>query len=265
MSRRCVFGCCVAFVATAGFAVLAQPAPDSESAREVARLQKAVKGAKQGTDLVAKRLGPLESGIKKLEDRLKDIDPPKLKAEAVEKIEIMTEEPPRQDGGPVPAAPKEKDIKTNEEWRLPLVREVDRKTNIIVVCRENKVLYADLEALFKAVDADNAKKALANGTYSIASGDFDAKFAIPFLELKPKGDRKGETAEQAATPGSALLRRYGKLPPKDNIVQFFVYPDSYPAFQEMRRLTYKLEYAVGWQPVSVGEKLELSFGKASGQ
>lgn len=264
MNRKVAIGCAVFAFAVAGVAALAQPAAESESAREVARLKRAVKAANQGSDAVGARIGPLQKDVLKLEEKLKAIDPPKLKAEAEEPIDSKSIETPKQSGGPVPMAKKD-DPAEKETWRLPLVRESDKKTNLLVVCLNNKVYLADLQALTAAVDKDMGRIMQNNGTYFLATGDYNVQVTPVIIKCVMKPDRKGETAEQALQPGSAIQKQFAKLPPSDNIIQFCVFPDSYDVFKTVRKMTYEKKYEVGWIPKAVNEDISLGGGKASGQ
>ena len=265
MNRKVAFGCAVFAIAVAGVAALAQPAAESDSAREVARLRRAIKSANQGADAVGARIGPLQQDVLKLEEKLKAIDPPKLKAEAEEPIDPKSIETPKQAGGPTPSNPKMDEAKDKETWRLPLVRESDKKTNLLVVCQNNKVYIADLQALTAAVDKDMGRTLQTNGTYFLATGDYNVAVTPTIIKCVLKQDRKGQSVEQALQPGSDLQKQFAKLPPSDNIIQFCVYPDSYDAFKTVRRMTYEKKYDVGWSPMAVGGEISLGGGKASGQ
>lgn len=262
-NRMTIAGGALVLLALLCVGALAQPGAESD--RESARLRRKVKDAAQDVDAIRSRLPLLQSDVAKLEEKLKGIEPTKLKAEEVEELDRNPAERarPTRPGGPMAQPAKKEDERAT--WRLPIAKESDRKTKLFVVCRYQKLYYFDLQALFDAIDKDDGRTADRNGTYFLQSGDYDAKFYPGYLEAVLRSGRTGETAEHALGPDSNLLKRFAKLPPDENIIQFSVYPDSYDLFRAIRKATYEREYEVAWNPKSADQPIRLVSGKATGQ
>jgi hypothetical protein len=235
-----------------GISAAAQPAGGSDRQRELARLKTALQEAEQRTEAVGRRLPPLDLEVEKLRDKIKRIEPPK--AAPIQKSKEEIAGPPTQAGGPAVAPrPKKKD-ELPEEWHLPLSRESNKKTNLIVVCDGGRISLADFEALTEAVKKDDGRILRNNGTYILSGGDFDVQVTSTAIQCVRKAGRIGESFEQARSPDSALQKRLNALSPADNDL-----------FLATRKLAFDLKYDLGWMPVSVGKKITIGGGKASSQ
>lgn len=285
-------GGAVLLVGIVGVGALAQPASNSEAQRELAaRLRDAVKASDaQGRGLV-KRLQPLADDVEILKQKVKAIEPPKSLPPPAKSEEIAVG-PPSQVGGPT-SEPRPKIKVEEQDFRPPLAKRSDRKTNLLVVCENGKMFLFDMNKLQgpanKAVDQveQNAQKRktfldgkpLQMGGTAFNDGDYDIKqltlkagptfgnqTLIDFdFEMKRKENSPGQTLEAIKAGKSTLTSRLKLLKPADNIVQIYVYPESYEIFQEIRKLLLEQTYEVGWIPLQVGSPVMIGNGKATGQ
>jgi hypothetical protein len=248
------------------FTVWAQPPADPESMREVQRLRKAVADARRQTETIGQRLAPIQSDIRKLADKLKEIEPAKLRAEAIEKVEVVVQ--PAAPGA-VPATPKKAKTDEPQKWELPLAREGKKDQNLLIICRNNRAFILDLGALVDAADKDNA--VLKNGgRLRLAKGDNDVLVthkkigAATYLDLKCvlKDGHAGEPIESVLDDASPAMKQFGDLDPSKNTVQFTVFPDSYEVFKKLRAHAYAKGFDVAWSPMSVDQDVMLTSGRA---
>lgn len=78
---------------------------------------------------------------------------------------------------------------------------------------------------------------------------------ISFLEMP---GAKGEGLLELQDPGSAFQRELAALDPRKNHLIFWVRSDSFAVFHAARRLSRKLGFRSGWEPIDA--KLQLGFG-----
>ena len=277
----------VLLVAMVGVVAVAQTPGGSEgSQREVARLKKEVNAIREGTESVGRRLPKLQDEVELLRKKIQSVDPPKFQPPE-EKAEERMVEPPAQVGGPDKAQDPSKKEAT-EEWRLPLSRKSNKKTNLLIICEGGKIFPFNMKSLEdpikKAIDRiknDNQKNnqlltsgKLSMGAFTIEGGSYNIKSLTFFLfvvgegfevELIKKPTATGETLEQGKAAQSALQTRLASLKPEDNIIQFYVYPDSYDEFQALRKMMFDRKYEVGWLPLPFGKPILIGSGSASSQ
>lgn len=294
-TRRVILRSCggaVLLVGILGVGGLAQPASTSDAQRELAaRLREAVKASDAQGRGLDKRLQPLADDVEILKQKVKAIEPPKS-LPPPSKAEEIAVGPPSQVGGPT-AEPRPKMKVDEQDFRPPLAKRSDRKTNLLVVCENGKMFLFDMSKLQgpanKAVNQveQNAQKRetflkglpLQMGGTAIFDGDYDIKqltlkagptfgnqTLIDFdFEMKRKESSPGQALELIKAGKSTLTSRLKLLKPEDNIVQIYVYPESYEIFQEIRKLLLEQKYEVGWIPLQVGAPVMIGNGKATGQ
>jgi hypothetical protein len=82
---------------------------------------------------------------------------------------------------------------------------------------------------------------------------------ISFIEIP---DGKGEGLLEIQNPKSAFQRELASLNPQRNHLIFVVRSDSFGVFHAARRLSRKLGFRAGWEPID--RKLEIGFGCPGG-
>ncbi len=269
-------GSSLLLVTIVGISAVAQPPANSETQREIARLQRAVKEADQGAEEVGKRLPRLQTEVEKLQEKVKKIEPPKSQPPLDDKSEEKSTEPPSQVGGPMASASPKKDVVPEVEFRLPLGRKSSKAQNIGIVCHEANIFILDFKSLNIALNKakiqaqDRRGPLIAGGTISVDQGDFDLNVTVlkekpgfVRLAVKRKTGRKGESIANTKLPGSNFQKIVASLDPSTNAIQICVYSDSYPEFQSIRESIWALKFdEVGWLPFKEGASIFVGGGAA---
>lgn len=77
-------------------------------------------------------------------------------------------------------------------------------------------------------------------------------------ELEPVYPYRGETLQQALAPGSQFRQVVDKLDPQLATVTFWVYPDSFPLFRQLRDHLYERDLVVAGRPLPAGYPIRCS-------
>jgi hypothetical protein len=213
----------------------------------------------EGIRLQRAALEKLQSRIPKLRERVealtRDVEAIELPARGEEE----EKSPPKGNGG--------KEVK----FRPPKREYVD-KPSIKFLCQEGKVSPLDFEAI-----GDYARNVQGEGQipvdHDLPESDFrieghvlkrDGKLLDVKLTVIRKPGRLGESWEEIQRPGSAFQRAISseKAKPKDYVVSFSVWPDSYETFRRARSLAWEAGFEVGWYPKEPGEQVTLGYGVA---
>ena len=88
------------------------------------------------------------------------------------------------------------------------------------------------------------------GGGSPVTGDFRA--GITSWEAEPVIDDRGETVEQALKPGSAFRKVIDSLDPQQTAVTFWVYPDSFAVYRQVRDWLHGRDVVVAGRPLPDG-------------
>ena len=70
--------------------------------------------------------------------------------------------------------------------------------------------------------------------------------------VEPVTELRGETLEQALKPGSEFRQIVDGLDPQYAVVTFWVYPDSFPLYRQLRDYLYEHELVVAGRPLPEG-------------
>ncbi len=88
--------------------------------------------------------------------------------------------------------------------------------------------------------------------------------AAPFIEFKPTNSEIGESIDEALRVGSAFMTRIAKTNPRREAVTFFVYPDSYAEFRQLRDVLRERGFAIAARPLHADAEIASSpFGRKS--
>ena len=96
------------------------------------------------------------------------------------------------------------------------------------------------------------------GTFdALGSGptpDADATFRyqLSSWEIEPVGLVRGETLEAALAPGSEFRQVADAIDPRQTVVTFWVYPDSFSLYRELRDYLYDRDVVVAGRPLPEG-------------
>jgi hypothetical protein len=71
-------------------------------------------------------------------------------------------------------------------------------------------------------------------------------------EIEPVDLRRGETVEQALSPGSEFRRIIDSIEPASTAVTLCVYPDSFPLYRKLRDYMHERDIVVAGRPLPEG-------------
>ncbi len=77
-------------------------------------------------------------------------------------------------------------------------------------------------------------------------------------ELIPKGEEIGEDKSQIRSPESVFVQVIEGFDPKTHFIFFLVRPGSYEIYREVRKIIWKHDFEIGWEPLTSGKFV--SFG-----
>jgi hypothetical protein len=77
-------------------------------------------------------------------------------------------------------------------------------------------------------------------------------YGLSSWEAVPVNPNRGETLEQAMSPDSLFRRIVDRLDPKQTAVTFWVYPDSFGLYRQLRDYCLKKDIVVAGRPLPVG-------------
>ena len=78
------------------------------------------------------------------------------------------------------------------------------------------------------------------------------RYGISSWQVVPMDPQRGETAEQALTPGSAFRRVIDAIEPNQTAVTFWVYPDSFAIYRKVRDALHDRDVVVAGRPLPEG-------------
>lgn len=165
-------------------------------------------------------------------------------------------------------------------YRTPVSRPVEAE-EFLFECRQGRVTFIDIAALHEEVrrGLNDKMEALrqqwqitdttaAVGAFrmrytvererqftdalatSTPTADAGFRGGVSEAELEPVLPRRGETASEALTPGSQFRRIADALDSEAAAVTFFVYPDSFDLFRQLREHLYDRNVVVAGRPLT---------------
>lgn len=84
------------------------------------------------------------------------------------------------------------------------------------------------------------------------------RYGLTRWEVEPVAALRGETLAQALTKGSAFRRLVENLDPQQTVLTFWVYPESFAAFRNVRDWLYERGFVVAGRPLPDGAPIAAS-------
>jgi hypothetical protein len=81
------------------------------------------------------------------------------------------------------------------------------------------------------------------------------RYGLSAWYVEPVTEVRGETLEQALKPGSEFRQIADGLDPQYAAVTFWVYPDSFPMYRQLRDYLYERNLVVAGRPLPAGAKI----------
>ena len=235
------------------------PQPEPHAGEDGA--EKPMLPLKQRIALLEAQVGQVDASINQLNGRLQP-----LKQEIEELLESLdaVQPPPKKN------EEKPRDKVTKEvPFRPPFERfDIDRRSVSFIV-EDGRVSFLDFEEINKQL-----QKALA-GKSGMVSINFDLPESDFRIEGKASGQKAalkvvrragaaGEGLAEAEKENSRFRQTIARLSPKEVIVNFNVYPDSFDEFRSLRQIVWDGQFDLGWHPKKSGDVIELSYGSGGG-
>lgn len=220
----------------------------------------------RSTKAMQQRISELQIEVNAVETAIRRLEEPLRQAkqeaeELLRKVESIAPPPPKDEAKP--EEPKAKTV----EFRPPVVRISLKETAVLYICAEGRVSVLDLtelNAAFKAfvktlgrIDTDTDK------LFVLSSGDFDVHLRKLTLQAVRKQNHGGETVDKAQMPNSEYGRFLDRLDPREHVLQFAVYHDSFDTFRTVRKLAWDRGLELDWVPHAPGGPIMLGTGATS--
>ena len=263
----------------------AQAAPRQDAGQEIARLEARAAVALEVARLATARAIELEQ--KHLDDSA--VTKRASEAARVEKVKLEAERKQADDRRAALAVELTKmplPIKLPaKEVRLPAPRPAPTGAKEArVLCREGRIWLVDIpglqaEAQKRAASVVRQKKLDPDGddwlsdgklftkTFNespIKSSGFELTIMIPgnrpeiVLKRLPGS---GETAENTIKASGELARALRRVKPSEYFLRFFVWPDGFTAYLQVREFVGGRGFAAGWEPVGSPDEQRIGLGK----
>lgn len=165
-------------------------------------------------------------------------------------------------------------------YRTPVSRPVEAD-ELLFECRRGKVSFIDVEAMLAEVKAGLREKGemlrkqwqvqdvtapvgpfrlryvvarLKDGMDGIMTAlqpdaESNFRYGVEEWEVEPLSAERGEDLTQALQPGSHFRQITDALLPRQTVVTFFVYPDSFALFRQLRDHLYQRDIEVAGRPL----------------
>src|SRR5262249_23536118 len=92
--------------------------------------------------------------------------------------------------------------------------------------------------------------AMMAGGVPLTDGNF--RIALSEWQVEAVAPERGETAARALVPQSEFRQIVDALDPQQNVVTFWVYPDSFALFRQLRDYLYDRDLVVAGRPLPNG-------------
>jgi hypothetical protein len=102
----------------------------------------------------------------------------------------------------------------------------------------------------------NALEALANGGLPEKEASF--RFGVTSWVVEPVSPERGEPIEHALAANSEFRRIVDAIDPQTTVVTFWVYPDSFAAYRQVRDYLYERDVVVAGRPLPPGAPIASS-------
>lgn len=152
------------------------------------------------------------------------------------------------------------DVGTAKTVRLPDPRPAPRGTvPAVFFARYGYVFWADLENLkARLIDELLRNPRSSNfpdiGTRALRWQPLPALRGRPGARLVWRQRANGDSAETVGEQNSAFRKALGQLHPKQHVVQFYVWPDSYDAYLRAREIAEGYGFHAGWEAYELDQE-----------
>lgn len=151
-------------------------------------------------------------------------------------------------------------------YRVPISRPVVEE-ELHFECKAGRVTFIDFRTFFEEIRAtvqERRQELLQNGQLegvTQPSGAFRLRYRLRWQPLssggrlehtcvvEPLTEVRGESAEAALAPGSAFRQLVESADPGQTVITFWVYPDSFSLFRQLRDYLYERQLAVAARPL----------------
>lgn len=229
--------------------------------QRIALLESEISHVDASIEQLKGRLAPLKQDVEQLLEQVDSLQPPKKEEQ----------KPP--------------DSATQEvRYRPPFERQ-DTRTPIGFVVEEDRVSFLDyreVSAIYQKFRTKIIETLKTSPTVQTVSMDPETLGSDFLLEGKARIFRKGgdvsalielpvsrrpgvmgEPLDEALQPDSQYRRALAALDPKQFILQFLVYPDSYGPYRKLRQLAWESKFDLSWEPQSTGQQIKLGAGSGT--
>jgi hypothetical protein len=167
-------------------------------------------------------------------------------------------------------------------YRTPVSKPVEAE-ELMFECRKGRVTFIDIGSLIQDVkDGMRAKGEELRNSWEVSdvvgpAGPFQLRYtlererdsfpggapdsngsyrySLTAWYIEPITELRGETLEQALKPGSEFRQIVDGLDPQYAVVTFWVYPDSFPVYRQLRDYLYEHELVVAGRPLPQGAQI----------
>jgi hypothetical protein len=164
--------------------------------------------------------------------------------------------------------------KKTVRFRTPVSKPVDAE-ELMFECRGGRVTYIDMPALVeeakqelrqKLKDQESAREVSGSVGpvgpfelhYDLKRSLLDASGWDQSFRLDPVADKRGETLTEAMKAGSEFRQIADGLDKHFAAVTFWVYPDSFPLYRQLRDYLYERDLVVAGRPLPNGTPIASS-------
>jgi hypothetical protein len=192
-------------------------------------------------------------------------------------------------GDEVRALEKLPPLKKTYRYKTPVSQPVQSE-EMLFECQSGRITFIDIGALLQQVRDDMQQKGEElrsvwqvsgspgpvgafrlryfierekNSLESVATGGLPDKgasfrYALTGWVVEPMSPDRGEPLEQALKPGSEFRRIVDAIDPMQTVVTFWVYPDSFGTFRQVRDYLYERDVVVAGRPLPTGAPIASS-------
>ena len=162
-----------------------------------------------------------------------------------------------------PVSSEEQPDKQIEKLKIPWSH-ASQKNNILVLLRDDRLLYLDRALVYQRLKKYLSGKDPLPTEFSL--DQYSIKLTVGgrhthCIEFLPS-PAAGEWWHKFSRHGGLMQTLMKKYPPEQNYFFFWVDPDSFDLFREIRKTLWEQRFEVGWKPVREESALRYCSGDA---
>ena len=156
---------------------------------------------------------------------------------------------------------KEQPFDNIEKIKIPWSH-ASQKNNLLFLLRDDRILYLDRALVYQNLKKylsgkETLPKQISLNQYSIKLTTGSGRAHC--LEFLPSPGA-GQWWHQISEHDGLLQNLMEKYPPEENYFFFWVDPDSFEMFREIRKTLWDLNFEVGWRPIRIETPLRYCSG-----